>query len=124
MRKTANRESGKESQPCFHFGRHPWRCTHRGAHSEIQAYVEASGQWETIAVVQPASAATAERLATYIVNVINEGWEDRDVLQEAFDALTALLREGFNFTTEQEAEHAIDRLRKRQWAAKRHESRP
>jgi hypothetical protein len=43
---------------------HPWQCQHYPDRSDITAYVEASSQWEVVAVVQPTSGVSAETLAS------------------------------------------------------------
>lgn len=92
-------------------GLHPWRCERRGEHCEIVAYADASGAWETIAVIPSTSGASADFLAGFIVNLVNESQEDSDVLEAARKALEAVMEEGLTFSTEQEAEHVIDRLK-------------
>jgi hypothetical protein len=86
---------------------HPWRCDHHPDHSEITAYVEASGQWETVAVVPPTSGASAEAVASFIVRLVNTSQKNRDILRDAMAALEAVMNDGLNFTTEQTAEHVI-----------------
>jgi hypothetical protein len=109
-RKAANKN--KKTGLRSYYGLHPWRCTHHGDRSEVFAYVEASGKWETVLVVRASSGTTAEELAVYIVNLVNDRREDQDALEQAFAALDAVLQDGLTFTTEQEAEHAAERLKK------------
>jgi hypothetical protein len=91
---------------CF-YSLHPWRCDHHADRSEITAYVEASGHWETVAVVPPTSGASAEAVAAFIVRLINAAQQNRDILRDAMEALEAVMNDGLNFTTEQTAEHVI-----------------
>ena len=96
-----------------YYGSQPWRCElHRGG-CEVVAYVDASAQWETVAAVQPTSDAKAKALGDFIVGLVNERQRDKDALQAAFDALDGVLRDGFNFSTEQDAERVVDMLKQR-----------
>jgi hypothetical protein len=91
----------------------PWRCQPTKDGCELIAYVGASGQWETVAVIQPTSAMEAKALGDFIVSLVNERQQDGDVLQAAFDALGGVLQEGLNFSTEQDADRVVAALKKR-----------
>jgi len=47
-----------------------WSCTHFGCQSEIEVYVAATDQWETIAVVSAAAGLDAEDIAEFIVKAV------------------------------------------------------
>jgi hypothetical protein len=96
----------------YFYSLHPWRCDHHADRSEITAYVEASGHWETVAVVPPTSGASAEAVATFIVRLINAAQQNRDILRDAMEALEGVMNDGLNFTTEQTAEHVIISIKK------------
>jgi len=49
----------------------PWTCTNFGDQSEIEAYVEATGAWETIATVHAVNGVDAEDIASFIVRAVN-----------------------------------------------------
>ena len=49
----------------------PWSCTHFGGQSEIEAYIDATGKWETIATVNMINDIDAEDVASFIVQHIN-----------------------------------------------------
>jgi hypothetical protein len=85
----------------------PWECRHHADRSEIAAYVEASGQWETVAVVPPTSGASAEALAAFIAGAVNTARRHRELLSDAMKALEAVMDDGLDFSTEQSAEHVI-----------------
>jgi hypothetical protein len=93
---------------------HPWQCQHHQDYSKIAAYVEASGEWETILTVNPTSGASAESVAAYVAAIINEHQSKIDLLQEAMAALEMCLEEDhLTFTSEQAADHAVTRIRAR-----------
>jgi hypothetical protein len=86
---------------------HPWRCTHHSNHSEIVAYVEASGQWETVLTVNPTSETSAKAMANFIMHLVNSYRQNNDLLREAMKALEAVMKEGLNYSTEQEADSVV-----------------
>jgi hypothetical protein len=95
----------------------PWQCEPRGADCALLAFVEASGKWKTIALVKKTPGASAETAAAYIAGLVNDMHENGDVLQSALEALEAIVDEGLNFSTEQDADIVIRRLKNR-YAAK------
>jgi hypothetical protein len=114
MSRKSKAQSSSKADPkprCF-YSLHPWRCDHHADRSEIMAYVEASGQWETVAVVPPTSGASAEAVASFIVRLVNAAQQNRDILRDAMAALEAVMNDGLNFTTEQAAEHVIISIKK------------
>jgi hypothetical protein len=76
------------------------------------AFVETSGQWETVAVVRPTSSADAKSLANFILRVVNDWNEHDDLFEAASEALEAVLQEGLTFSTEQEVESMVERLKR------------
>jgi hypothetical protein len=93
---------------------HPWECRHHDDRSEIAAYVEASGEWETVLTVQPTSGASAEVVAAYIAAIVNEHQSKADLLQEALTALELCLEEDrLTFASEQAADRVITRIKAR-----------
>lgn len=91
---------------------HPWECKHFADHSEIAAYVEASGKWETILKVNRTSGVSAEAMATYICSLINESQPNKDLLRDAMEALEQVLEdEGLTFASEQAAEHTVRNIK-------------
>jgi hypothetical protein len=65
-----------------------------------------------VAVVSPASGASAEALAAFIASIVNAAQQNEDVLRDAMEALEAVVNDGLNFTTEQAAEHVIANIRR------------
>jgi hypothetical protein len=111
-RKSKAQSGGKaEAKPRRFYSLHPWRCDHHADRSEITAYVEASGQWETVAVVPPTSGASAEAVASFIARLVNAAQQNRDLLRDAMAALEAVINDGLNFTTEQTAEHVVNSIK-------------
>jgi hypothetical protein len=102
------------TQPRKFYTAHPWQCRHLEDRSKITAYVEASGEWETILTVHPTSGASAEVVAAYIAAIINEHQSKADLLQEAMTALELCLEEDrLTFTSEQEADRVVTRIKAR-----------
>jgi hypothetical protein len=103
---------GKSSRRFYSI--HPWQCRHNANNSEIMAYVEASGKWETVISIHPTSCASAETMATFIANLVNENQSNRDILIEAMNALESVLEDGgLNYTNEQDADAVVSRIKKR-----------
>ena len=50
----------------------PWSCTHFGDQSEIEAFIPATGKWETIADVHSVGDLDAEDIADFITRLANE----------------------------------------------------
>lgn len=91
---------------------HPWECRHKEDRSEIKAYVEASGNWEVVAEVRNTSGASAETMATFLCNLINDNQKDRSLLLAAMDALQTCLNEAnHTFASEQEADRVVQRIK-------------
>jgi hypothetical protein len=90
-----------------------WRCEPRGSDCVLLAFAEARGKWETVALVKKTSGASAKALADYIAGVLNGLHSDRQLLKVAQDALEAILEEGLNYSTEQDADIVIRRLKNR-----------
>jgi hypothetical protein len=101
-------------QPRQFYTAHPWQCEHHQDRSDITAYVEASGEWETVLTVHPTSGASAEALATHVAAIVNEHQDGVDLLQDALSALELCFEEGkLTFTSEQEADRVITRIKAR-----------
>ena len=106
-------QTGKtDRRPRCYYGLVPWKCNHQADRSEIIAYVEASGKWETVAVIPATSGASPEALATFIVRAVNATQQNRDLLRDAMHALEAVLNDGLNFTTEHEAESVVTNIKR------------
>ena len=112
MSKKATAKSKYNIEPRCFYGLVPWRCNHHADRSEIVAYVEASGRWETVAVIPSTSGASAEALATFIARIVNATHQNKNLLRNAMEALEAVINDGLNFTTEQAAEHAISDIKR------------
>jgi len=90
---------------------HEWRCTHNKDQSEITAYVEASGEWETVLIVRPTSGASAEHIAKFVCAVINDRIKNKNLLHDAMQALELVMNDGLNFTSEQTIEKVANRIK-------------
>jgi pyridoxal/pyridoxine/pyridoxamine kinase len=91
---------------------HPWESRHHSDHSEIVAYVEASGAWETVLDVRQTSGASHDAMAASILALIHEHHEKRNALRDAIEALELVLKDGMTFSSEQAAERAVDSIKK------------
>ena len=91
----------------------PWKCRHLKDHSEILVYVEASGAWETMGLVQPTGGASAETAAEFITQLINTSQQNQSALRDAMEALELCLEEdGLTFSSEQVAERSLNAIKK------------
>jgi len=103
-KKITNQSRDKQQQrPRLFYSLQPWLCQHYPDRSDITAYVEASSHWEVVAVVQPTSGASAEALADFLVRLVNAHQKNQNLLRDAMEALEAVMQEGLNFATEQDA---------------------
>lgn len=91
----------------------PWKVEVEPKGAVIEAYVEASSKWESVAIVLPTSGASAEKMARFIVGAVNDNQKSERLFQEALDALEAVIQEGLTYSTEQEIELVIAELRRR-----------
>ncbi|HUY67919.1 MAG TPA: hypothetical protein VMV79_01285 [Alphaproteobacteria bacterium] len=87
----------------------PWSCTNFGEQSEIDAYVDATGTWETIATIQPVAAIDAEDIASFITNTINTYEKTQRLIQKMRAALELALEcEGLSEETTQYIEAILE----------------
>ena len=107
------RKSKTKNEPRQFYASHPWRCEPRGGDCALLAFVEASGDWETVALVKKTSAASAEAVAGYIAGLVNDLYKERPLLDAARSALEAVLEEGLNYSTEQDADIVLRRMKER-----------
>lgn len=99
--------------PRSFYASQPWKCRHLKNHSEILIYVEASGAWETIALIKPTAGASAETAAEFIMQAINACQQSQSALREAMEALELCLEEdGLTFSSEQVAERSVNAIKK------------
>jgi hypothetical protein len=89
-----------------------WRCQHLPGYSEITAYAEASQKWELVAVVSPASGVSANEVAEFIIRALNESQRDHDLLRAAMLALEGVMEEGLTYSTEQDADVVVQRIKR------------
>jgi hypothetical protein len=71
MAKTKN-TSTPDTKLKASYGLHPWKSKVCGDRTEIEAYVIASGRWETILIATQAPGYGHEALAQFIVTAVNE----------------------------------------------------
>jgi hypothetical protein len=91
----------------------PWRVEVEQEAAVIEAYVDGTDKWESVAIVLPTSGASAGKMARFIVGLVNDNHKHEPLLENALTALEAVSEEGLTFTTEQAVEHAVAELRKR-----------
>lgn len=69
----------------------PWTARHHPNHSEIEAYVEATGNWTTLAEIFDATGVDAEATADFIAYAINAYDVNRALIGELAAALRRCL---------------------------------
>jgi len=99
-------------KPINFYSIYPWGIQHQPNHSEIDAYVEASGEWEIVLNVRSTSGASHETMAQYILSIIHEHQKKQSALQDAMHALELVLNEGITFSSEQAIGQAVTRIKK------------
>jgi hypothetical protein len=87
----------------------PWRCTNFGNSSEIDAYVEQTGKWETIAETHSVGEIIdAEDIASFIVGNINRVQEIQVALKQALMTIKGCIAcEGLDEKAKRKAENAL-----------------
>ena len=101
-------------KPKHLYSTHPWKCHHSQDHTDIVAYVEASGHWEVVCIARDTSGASAESMATYISGLINDQQKNQTILNAAIDALELCLNEAnLTFTSEQAVDSVLLRIKQR-----------
>jgi hypothetical protein len=90
----------------------PWSCRHFPDHSEIEAYVAAAGDWQTIADVRQTAGSSAEEMANFIAHVVNNHDKLIDLLDDMISALEACLAcKGLEWSAEYDADIILRRAK-------------
>ena len=100
-------------EPKRFYSAQPWQCRNHEDHSEIVAYVEASGAWEVIATIKITSGISADAMAQFICGLVNDYQKNKDLLRQAMEALEAVFEEGLNYSTEQAADQVVAQIKER-----------
>jgi hypothetical protein len=95
------------------YATNPWRVEVEEEGAVIEAYVEGTDTWESIAIVLATSGASAGKMARFIVGLVNDNQKQEPLLEDTLAALEAVIEEGLTFASEQAIEHAVTGLRKR-----------
>jgi len=111
MPKTVRPEKSAKKQRGL-YSIHPWEAHHKEKHSEITAYVENSGKWETVLTVHNTSGAAPETLASFILALVHEHQNKQNTLHDAMNALELVLNDCLNFTSEQAIERVVRNIKK------------
>jgi hypothetical protein len=90
----------------------PWKVEVEQEGAVIEAYVEGTDKWESVAIVLPTSGASAGKMARFIVGLVNDNQKQEPLLENALAALESVSEEGLTFASEQAVEHAVTELRK------------
>ena len=113
MTKASQPKKPAKKLKCFYATR-PWECRHHKDHSEIVAYVEASGNWEAVADFRTTSGVSAEDMALFICGLINDDQNNKPLLRDAMEALELCLEDdGLTFSSEQAADKVVTRIKAR-----------
>jgi len=92
----------------------PWACRHEATKSYIDAYVDASGEWETVAEVLAQKGVDAKATAEYITRLANDGDQIRQAMRAALSAIDELRTcagKNVTFDAEQEADVAESKIK-------------
>ncbi len=83
----------------------PWSCNHHKDGSDIEAYCEATGDWEIVAQTRAAPYVNAKANASYIAHAVNDYERMIATIYELVGALELCLEsEDLSWEAEQEAE--------------------
>ena len=105
--------SKPRSQKSF-YSIHPWQSVHQKDGFALRAYVEASGEWETIMTIHSSSGCTAETMAEFVLNLINDNQRHQNILFEAMSALELCLQEDqMTVASEQAADRVITQIKRK-----------
>ena len=100
-------------EPKRFYSAQPWQCRNQKDHSEIIAYVEASGTWEIVAIINTTSGISSDVMAQFICGLVNDYQKNKDLLRQAMEALEAVVEEGLNYSTEQAADQVVAEIKER-----------
>lgn len=90
----------------------PWSCTNFGEQSEIDAYIDSTDTWETIATIQSAAGIDAEDIASFIVHAVNNYEKTQRLIQKMKMALELCLEnEAIGKDVEQQIEVALKEIK-------------
>ena len=107
-----SKPKNSDKKPMSFYSAQPWQCHNSKDHSEITAYVEASGIWEVVAIIRQTAGASAAAMAEFITRLVNDNQKNKDLLREAMEALELCLEEeGLTFSSEQAADRVITRIK-------------
>jgi hypothetical protein len=109
--KPKNRRS-QEFMTLEYFGSRPWRTERDGDLCNILAYAKAEDRWMVVAIIFPFGKVSAERMARFIVRIVDERLQHGHLLYESYKAFKGIFEIGLNFTTEQDAEIVYEKLKR------------
>src|SRR5271155_2337966 len=90
----------------------PWSCRRFPDHIAVEAYVEAAGDWQTVAEVRPSAFIDPEVVAGFIVRAVNDFERNRQFIKEMVEALELCLDcPGLTWAAEHEAELLVARAK-------------
>lgn len=90
----------------------PWSYRHYPDRCEIEAYVEASGDWETIVEIRQTAFIDAEVTATFIVHVVNDRERMQNLINEMAAALELCIEsKGLTWAAEQAVDVCLSRAK-------------
>ena len=90
----------------------PWSTKHEATRSTIEAYVEITGDWETVAEVNDDAGIDAEATANFIARVVNEHEKQKELISQMVAALELCLEcKGMTWEAEHDASIALQRAK-------------
>jgi hypothetical protein len=106
-------ESYSPSKIKYLYNLFPWVYRPNSEGMTIEAYVEAAGDWQTIAEIKQTAFLDAEVAATYVIKAVNGNEPNRKLIEELAGALELCLTcEGITWEAEQEAEAVLAKVKK------------
>ena len=69
----------------------PWSAKHGRGHSAIEAYIEITGEWGTVAEASDAAGIDAEATANFIVRAVNDHERHKELIGQMAAALEMCL---------------------------------
>ncbi len=89
----------------------PWACQHSAEGSSIDAYLESTGEWTTIARIPASADINPKEIAEQIVRAVNSYEKNHSMMSEMVEALKLCLEcEGITWEAEHDADIMIDRF--------------
>ena len=105
-------EASPETKIKTLFAIHPWSCRPIVGGTEIEAYVEAAGDWQTVAEIKQNAFIDTEQTAHFIAKAVNDYERNRQLIIDMVAALELCMKcPGLTWEAEHEAQILIARAK-------------